>query len=125
MIRRPPRSTRTDTLVPYTTRFRSPRDDQCRSAVRKRKVARDRAEAHAEAVEGGHGKAVAPLPRRLPQRRVVLHADRQAFYPGKRFVDVGKPRPCDDPFTRTPAIARTQQPQPRAPKPVQRGKPHI
>src|SRR3546814_3500226 len=24
MIRRPPRSTRTDTLVPYTTRFRSP-----------------------------------------------------------------------------------------------------
>src|SRR3546814_17827439 len=30
MIRRPPRSTRTDTLFPYTTRFRSllaPRDD--------------------------------------------------------------------------------------------------
>src|SRR3546814_13640923 len=24
MLRRPPRSTRTDTLVPYTTRFRSP-----------------------------------------------------------------------------------------------------
>src|SRR3546814_12449273 len=24
MIRRPPRSTRTDTLIPYTTRFRSP-----------------------------------------------------------------------------------------------------
>src|SRR3546814_8322092 len=24
MVRRPPRSTRTDTLVPYTTRFRSP-----------------------------------------------------------------------------------------------------
>src|SRR3546814_2177381 len=28
MIRRPPRSTRTDTLVPYTTLFRSPRDCQ-------------------------------------------------------------------------------------------------
>src|SRR3546814_6248884 len=27
MIRRPPRSTRTDTLFPYTTLFRSPRDD--------------------------------------------------------------------------------------------------
>src|SRR3546814_19225754 len=27
MIRRPPRSTRTDTLVPYTTLFRSRRDD--------------------------------------------------------------------------------------------------
>src|SRR3546814_12941294 len=26
MIPRPPRSTRTDTLFPYTTRFRSPRD---------------------------------------------------------------------------------------------------
>src|SRR3546814_17017183 len=26
MIRRPPRSTRTDTLFPYTTLFRSPRD---------------------------------------------------------------------------------------------------
>src|SRR3546814_2075674 len=26
MIRRPPRSTRTDTLFPYTTRFRSPDD---------------------------------------------------------------------------------------------------
>src|SRR3546814_4673161 len=27
MIRRPPRSTRTDTLFPYTTRFRSPRPE--------------------------------------------------------------------------------------------------
>src|SRR3546814_9749231 len=27
MIRRPPRSTRTDTLFPYTTRFRSAEDD--------------------------------------------------------------------------------------------------
>src|SRR3546814_4861401 len=29
MIRQPPRSTRTDTLVPYTTRFRSIRDLPC------------------------------------------------------------------------------------------------
>src|SRR3546814_985715 len=28
MIRRPPRSTRTDTLFPYTTRFRSGNDDR-------------------------------------------------------------------------------------------------
>src|SRR3546814_19634430 len=28
MIRRPPRSTRTDTLFPYTTLFRSPADQQ-------------------------------------------------------------------------------------------------
>src|SRR3546814_4893137 len=31
MIRRPPRSTRTDTLLPYTTLFRS-QDDQCQNA---------------------------------------------------------------------------------------------
>src|SRR3546814_17993622 len=30
MIRRPPRSTRTDTLFPYTTLFRSARDDRRR-----------------------------------------------------------------------------------------------
>src|SRR3546814_7113223 len=30
MIRRPPRSTRTDTLFPYTTLFRSPRHQACR-----------------------------------------------------------------------------------------------
>src|SRR3546814_4805618 len=30
MIRRPPRSTRTDTLFPYTTLFRSAQFEQCR-----------------------------------------------------------------------------------------------
>src|SRR3546814_11528767 len=33
MIRRPPRSTRTDTLFPYTTLFRSPRDRRDRPAL--------------------------------------------------------------------------------------------
>src|SRR3546814_8740329 len=32
MIRRPPRSTRTDTLFPYTTLFRSCSDSRCRRA---------------------------------------------------------------------------------------------
>src|SRR3546814_7932703 len=32
MRRRPPRSTRTDTLFPYTTLFRSKRDDECADA---------------------------------------------------------------------------------------------
>src|SRR3546814_19808144 len=36
LIRRPPRSTRTDTLFPYTTRFRSPRRS---AAARVRKLA--------------------------------------------------------------------------------------
>src|SRR3546814_2062164 len=39
MIRRPPRSTRTDTLFPYTTLFRSPRAGRLRRAA-------DRAAAH-------------------------------------------------------------------------------
>src|SRR3546814_3884231 len=33
MIRRPPRSTRTDTLFPYTTLFRSPRTHSARSLI--------------------------------------------------------------------------------------------
>src|SRR3546814_3302659 len=33
MIRRPPRSTRTDTLFPYTTLFRSPRTAQIRRST--------------------------------------------------------------------------------------------
>src|SRR3546814_6305997 len=33
MIRRPPRSTRTDTLFPYTTLFRSPGQDRQRAGV--------------------------------------------------------------------------------------------
>src|SRR3546814_3278099 len=38
MIRRPPRSTRTDTLFPYTTLFRSPRPETCGfSSIRERR----------------------------------------------------------------------------------------
>src|SRR3546814_19747630 len=41
MIRRPPRSTRTDTLFPYTTLFRSPPDDRrSRSASNRMEAAR-------------------------------------------------------------------------------------
>src|SRR3546814_8093102 len=43
MIRRPPRSTRTDTLFPYTTLFRSRRLEE---VARPRRV--DRADAHVE-----------------------------------------------------------------------------
>src|SRR3546814_1160964 len=42
MIRRPPRSTRTDTLFPYTTLFRSGPSARCRLEPRKR------ADSHAE-----------------------------------------------------------------------------
>src|SRR3546814_5872340 len=39
MIRRPPRSTRTDTLFPYTTLFRSSNDHLARGVDRKRRTA--------------------------------------------------------------------------------------
>src|SRR3546814_3298858 len=42
MIRRPPRSTRTDTLLPYTTLFRSPARDRRRRAAAPRRPARRR-----------------------------------------------------------------------------------
>src|SRR3546814_8090884 len=48
MIRRPPRSTRTDTLFPYTTLFRSP---QLRLVVRQRAWTRADAGAKAQASE--------------------------------------------------------------------------
>src|SRR3546814_18307609 len=59
MIRRPPRSTRTDTLLPYTTRFRSPRQRLCASAdatarrwARRSARPRDRADRTRQAFAG-------------------------------------------------------------------------
>src|SRR3546814_2924788 len=66
MIRRPPRSTRTDTLFPYTTLFRSWRGGQCAGASLHlswlgvssgrqlhRGADREGADARAQALEGG------------------------------------------------------------------------
>src|SRR3546814_19859782 len=55
MIRRPPRSTRTDTLFPYTTLFRSPALDRRRGAL-------------ADRASGGGvgGQARRAVPRRRP-----------------------------------------------------------
>src|SRR3546814_12292327 len=65
MIRRPPRSTRTDTLFPYTTLFRS-----CLGLAHRK--AADRI-----AVEAGAGQ---PLGRFLPKSRIrpALHDAEQA-----------------------------------------------
>src|SRR3546814_3639724 len=70
MIRRPPRSTRTDTLFPYTTLFRSHRREPCCDA-----------EAHHHHEEGGGGddvaveelEAPAAGPDRAGQRRSEEH----------------------------------------------------
>src|SRR3546814_2012891 len=87
MIRRPPRSTRTDTLFPYTTLFRSGCGDNraAPAAGRDRRVARlhqpppDRTQclghcagaAHVRLVHAGHGR---PAPDRSPR----LAADRKS-----------------------------------------------
>src|SRR3546814_9674222 len=59
MIRRPPRSTRTDTLVPYTTLFRSQGDER-RGAHRAQPDARRRLRAHSGACDRGR---VRPAPQ--------------------------------------------------------------
>src|SRR3546814_2787142 len=73
MLRRPPRSTRTDTLFPYTTLFRSAR-------LRLESIKRTREEGESEALAGGsivqrlleYALAVvsqAPAERQFPDRR--------------------------------------------------------
>src|SRR3546814_4161381 len=71
MIRRPPRSTRTDTLFPYTTLFRSPGIGERFSTDRR---ARDRA---GRCELGGRG-ARAGRSRRAGGRRRAAAADRRS-----------------------------------------------
>src|SRR3546814_6847403 len=77
MIRRPPRSTRTDTLFPYTTLFRSrrQRDDDRREPHREDRAYGNRLERMPELalVEDGEGKA--ELDDRPHQRRHEHRAD--------------------------------------------------
>src|SRR3546814_6792338 len=72
MIRRPPRSTRTDTLFPYTTLFRSVGGDPVDSRS-------DHQELPGEARRASHGRflprcPVLPLPRRRPVCRAASRA---------------------------------------------------
>src|SRR3546814_11903684 len=67
MIRRPPRSTRTDTLFPYTTLFRSRNPARCRSLAAPIGPHRARG-------EKGHRGADRPLSASPPRRR---HAARR------------------------------------------------
>src|SRR3546814_931795 len=71
MIRRPPRSTRTDTLVPYTTLFRS----GARGGERPAQTAAGGRHARQCRAEGSRGKK---LVRPAAQRKAVEHA-RQLF----------------------------------------------
>src|SRR3546814_15155675 len=65
MIRRPPRSTRTDTLFPYTTLFRSDRADSASIRLANRPACRESATQFPQ--PGPAASPVVPLTRRRPE----------------------------------------------------------
>src|SRR3546814_19524344 len=81
MIRRPPRSTRTDTLFPYTTLFRSP------LATR---PARSRRQLHGRGAQGLNGDASA-IGARQPGQLTELDAllpKVAGFFVGRLAIDI-------------------------------------
>src|SRR3546814_7042182 len=64
MIRRPPRSTRTDTLFPYTTLFRS----MLRTRHQCERPQRGDVAVHAEDAVGGDHRRALGMPPQLPDR---------------------------------------------------------
>src|SRR3546814_13227161 len=83
MIRRPPRSTRTDTLFPYTTLFRLHR--------RADRVVLGGAPAE-------HGESVRRVPRPHPRQRERARRDHRGGTPGRsrRPADIRHDRHADD-----------------------------
>src|SRR3546814_9349531 len=77
MIRRPPRSTRTDTLFPYTTLFRSTRRVEGEAAAGLPAAARQSRRSDAVAAdEARQGRQESPVPR--PRPCAQGQAERQA-----------------------------------------------
>src|SRR3546814_19029262 len=75
MIRRPPRSTRTDTLFPYTTLFRSQRDGADRhreDAAEEQQVLREDEDARRKRGDEGKEGQLAPSERNMNQLRLLL-----------------------------------------------------
>src|SRR3546814_17562375 len=87
MIRRPPRSTRTDTLVPYTTLVRSRARLGARCPARGRTRTRCRREAAARRVSGG---AADGGERRRPGVRFLRLFGPQALRPDRDRRAVGQ-----------------------------------
>src|SRR3546814_7148850 len=109
MIRRPPRSTRTDTLFPYTTLFRSPpRPRDGRAALRARPETRGYPETRAQ---------LAAAPPGPPGPRTALPAQRAApWLRGYRDASAAGPRGRDRPrgraarrWTRLRGAARSEE----------------
>src|SRR3546814_1001640 len=63
MIRRPPRATRTDTLFPYTTLFRSPLEARAPGLVERDDLPVQHEVVHREPAERGHDLGVARADR--------------------------------------------------------------
>src|SRR3546814_4915516 len=81
MIRRPPRSTRTDTLFPYTTLFRSllPAAAQGGGAARRRQLTAPLPLAPADTIlapGGAPGNVMSDIRETMPRRRVALFVTR-------------------------------------------------
>src|SRR3546814_20848367 len=88
MIRRPPKSTRTDTLFPYTTLVRSQRDEE----IARRHRARVEGDAlHGEVGAGGVARGVGDGARG-PQR-VHAASSRATVTSSKGMMRMASPRP--------------------------------
>src|SRR3546814_15156309 len=99
MIRRPPRSTRTATLFPYTTLFRSPA----------RKTARLALERHARVGDGGQLRLHAAFP--LDARHIAMFLQGQKGVPAPD-ADVVKGGFDDRPIVEDPADLPRDRPAP-------------
>src|SRR3546814_5127756 len=119
MIRRPPRSTRTDTLFPYTTLFRSalrrsPDLDQFAAARHVQPVERPH-RALRLAVGGAEGGEVVMTDQRLCRRVHGLVVEVLRHPPGALRLQRQRRRPVDDaievmpPQGREPGVERSEE----------------
>src|SRR3546814_15159753 len=110
MIRRPPRSTRTDTLFPYTTLFRSPAAPSG-AAGGTRAACRLRRRGGCPAPDRRHGGYTLAVAGRLDERRPGAARDRRLARcgagPGRRCGSRG---PHDRPLDGAAAAARRPRP---------------
>src|SRR3546814_12228407 len=110
MIRRPPRSTRTDTLFPYTTLFRSPPlADRLHVEHRARPAAIDIAEDHHLAEIRHVGRALR-LRQRLQQRRpAVDRIDHRLVEIALQRLVLRQRRSHRQPYLRVDTVIRSKQ----------------
>src|SRR3546814_6659071 len=104
MIRRPPRSTRTDTLFPYTTLFRSRRPGDALAGLHRRHAAAALRGGHPEGRRWRHRKLSALSP--LFYRRIAGRRARQSALATK----VPLARPIQIPVAPAPCASHSHTP---------------